>query len=186
MARVPLNPRTGWSGRLMGRVMRRRYGGWLQPVLAASHQPQVLRTMGLMEWSVGRWNRLDQTLKSLATSAAAVALNCSWCMDFGYWENHHKGVDPRKLRAVPHWRESGLFSEVEREVMAYAEAMTALPVAVTDEQVAGLRARLGDAALVELTAMISIENQRSRTNLALGLTSQGFRERCEVPGRQPR
>lgn len=37
------------------------------------------------------------------------------------------------------------------------------------------------AALVELTMMVAVENQRSRFNSALGLTSQGFRHRCEVP-----
>ncbi|AXE88781.1 Carboxymuconolactone decarboxylase family protein [Streptomyces sp. Go-475] len=161
--------------------MRRRYGAALQPVLAASHQPQVLRTISLMEAGVARWNRLDTTLKSLATTAAAVALNCPWCLDFGYWENHRKGVDLRKLREVPNWRDSDVFTDLERKVMAYAEAMTQLPVEVTDEQVAELRARLGDAALVELTAMVAVENQRSRTNLALGLTSQGFKDRCDVP-----
>jgi len=29
--------------------------------------------------------------------------------------------------------------------------------------------------------MIAVENQRSRFNSALGLTSQGFSDRCEVP-----
>jgi alkylhydroperoxidase family enzyme len=52
---------------------------------------------------------------------------------------------------------------------------------VTNEMVADLRRHLGDAALVELTMMIAVENQRSRFNSALGLTSQGFTERCEIP-----
>ena len=41
--------------------------------------------------------------------------------------------------------------------------------------------RTDDAALVELTMMIAVENQRSRFNSALGLTSQGFTDRCEIP-----
>ena len=65
--------------------------------------------------------------------------------------------------------------------MAYAEAMTATPPAVTDEMVAGLRRELDDAELVELTMMVAVENVRSRFNSALGLTSQGFKDRCEIP-----
>ncbi len=65
--------------------------------------------------------------------------------------------------------------------MAYAEAATATPPAVTDEMVAGLREELDDAALVELTMMVAVENTRSRFNSALGLHSQGFSDRCEVP-----
>jgi hypothetical protein len=36
-------------------------------------------------------------------------------------------------------------------------------------------------AFVELTVMVGIENLRSRVNSALGLRSQGFADRCEVP-----
>ena len=58
---------------------------------------------------------------------------------------------------------------------------TAPPPAVTDEMVAELRRDLDDAQLVELTMMVAVENVRSRFNSALGLTSQGFRDRCELP-----
>ena len=82
----------------------------------------------------------------------------------------------RKLRDVPHWRDSDAFTEVERLVLEYAEAMSATPPAVTDDLVADLRQHLDDDQLVELT-MIAVENQRSRFNSALGLTSQGFTDR---------
>jgi alkylhydroperoxidase family enzyme len=59
--------------------------------------------------------------------------------------------------------------------------MTATPPEVTDEMVAGLREDLDDAQLVELTEIISVENLRSRTNSALGLTSQGFKAQCDLP-----
>lgn len=50
--------------------------------------------------------------------------------------------------------------------------------------VEGLRTDLDDAQLIELTEMISVENLRSRTNSALGLTSQGFKSQCDLPPRQ--
>jgi hypothetical protein len=64
-----------------------------------------------------------------------------------------------------------------------AQAMTTTPPAVTDEMVAELRCSLDDAQLVELTMMISVANSRSRCSSALGLISQGFRDRCEIPAR---
>jgi AhpD family alkylhydroperoxidase len=131
--------------------------------------------------SVDKWHRLDPTLKHLAEMAASVAIGCSWCVDFGYWIGTSQGVDPAKLRDVPRWRDSGVYTDLERQVLAYAEAMTATPPAVTDEMVADLRRELDDAALVELTMMIAVENQRSRFNSALGLHSQGFEDRCEIP-----
>jgi hypothetical protein len=38
---------------------------------------------------------------------------------------------------------------------------------------------LSEAELVELPAIIAVENLRSRMNAALGLTAQGLRDRCE-------
>jgi alkylhydroperoxidase family enzyme len=82
---------------------------------------------------------------------------------------------------VPRWRESEVFTPLERDVLEYAEAMTSTPTAVTDELSAGLLERLGPAALVELTAFIGFANLASRVNTAHGITSQGYSDACEIP-----
>ena len=79
-----------------------------------------------------------------------------------------------------------MFSPLEREVLAYAEAMTVTPPTVTDEMVASLRTQLGDAALVELTAVIAFANFTTRPNIALGIESDGFAAACGLePLAQP-
>lgn len=134
------------------------------------------------ERRIGKWDSLDPDLKILAQMAAASSIECSWCLDFGYFLAHQKGMDLAKLEAVPNWRNSASFSKLEREVLEYAEAATATPPAVTDELAASLRRSLGDAAFVELTMIVAVENLRSRFNSALGLASQGFSEACRLPG----
>lgn len=181
MARISLDPKPTLGYRLVSRVLRRRYGVVLAPVAASAHHPRVLRTMSLLEAGAGKWRTLDRDLRALALLATSTRTGCAWCLDFGYWESHHAGVDPAKLRAVGRWRDSDLYTALERQVMAYAEAMTATPPEVTDEMVAELRADLSEAELVELTATIGLENLRNRSNAALGLTGQGFKDRCEVP-----
>ena len=182
MARISLDPPRTLSYRIAARFSRRRYGAVLDPVAAVGHNTPVGLAYGLFELQVERWRTLDQGLKDLAVMAAAATIGCSWCMDFGYWEsvtNH--GVAAEKIHAVPHWRDSDVFSELERLVLGYAEAMTETPPAVTDEMVAQLREHLDQAQLVELTAIVAVENLRSRVNSALGLSSQGFKDRCEIP-----
>jgi AhpD family alkylhydroperoxidase len=182
MARISLDPPRTLSYRLGAWFSRRRYGTVLDPLAAVGHNPQVGLAYGLFELQVGRWRKLDRGLKDLAVMAAAAAIGCSWCMDFGYWEStmkHH--VSAEKIRAVPRWRDSGVFTELERFVLDYAEAMTVTPPGVTDERVERLRGHLSEAQLVELTAIVAVENLRSRINAALGLTAQGFQDRCEIP-----
>lgn len=89
----------------------------------------------------------------------------------------------RPGRWVPRWRESDAFDERERRVMEYAEAMSVTPPQVTDAMAEALRADLGDSGFVELTMIVAVENERSRFNSALGLSSHGFSDRCELPAR---
>ncbi|AXE81461.1 hypothetical protein [Streptomyces atratus] len=59
---------------------------------------------------------------------------------------------------------------------------------VGDELVERLRTSLGEAPLVELTAVVAVQNMRSRTNSAFGPTGQGVKDRCAVErpaGRRP-
>jgi alkylhydroperoxidase family enzyme len=181
MARIPLDPPRTLVYRLAEWYSRRTYGAVLDPGAAMAHNPRVLLTNARFERSLQRWDRLDPTLEALAVMASAVTIGCSWCVDFGYWISTNKGVDPAKLRDVPRWRDSDAYTALERRVIAYAEAMSTTPPGVTDGMVAELRRELDDAALVELTMMVAVENSRSRFNAALGLTSQGFRDRCELP-----
>jgi alkylhydroperoxidase family enzyme len=183
MARIPLDPPRTLLYRLAEWYSRRTYGAVPDPGAAMAHNPRVLLSTLRHEQSLARWQRLDPTLKALAEMASAATVGCSWCMDFGYWMSTRRGIDPAKLRDVPRWRDSTVYTDVERQVLAYSEAMSTTPPAVTDEMVAGLREHLDDAALVELTMMVAVENSRSRFNSALGLTSQGFRDRCEIPVR---
>ncbi len=102
----------------------------------------MLLTDVRFEMSLARWNKLDPQLKALAVMAPPPSIECSWCLDFGYYEAHSNGLDTGKIAAVPNWRTSTVFTDIERRVLEYAEAMTATPPQVTDELTEALRARI--------------------------------------------
>ncbi len=177
MARISLNPPRTLSYRLAAWFSRRRYGAMLDPAAALAHNFRIVRSCGIFELQVERWKRLDSGLKDLAVMSAAASIGCSWCLDFGYWASTTRHtVMAEKIRAIPDWQGSELFTDLERLVMLYAEAMTMTPPLVTDELVDQLRQHLDEAELVELTAIIAVENLRSRMNSALGLTTQVFKD----------
>ncbi|POX43878.1 carboxymuconolactone decarboxylase family protein [Streptomyces sp. Ru72] len=181
MARISLTPRRTLFFRLMEWYSKRTYGKVLDPGRALAHQPRVLWSDLRFEQSVAKWNKLDPDLKALAEMASSAAIGCAWCMDFGYWVSRERGMAREKLVDVARWRDSDVYTELERDVLEYAEAMTATPPAVDDALAARLLGRLGEPAFVELTAMVAVENLRSRINAALGLTSQGFKDSCDLP-----
>ena len=84
------------------------------------------------------------------------------------------GASDDKIRQVPTWRESSLFSTVERDALEYAERLTVTGDKVTDELFARLRGHFSEAQVVELTAVVALENFRSKFNPPLGIEAQGF------------
>jgi alkylhydroperoxidase family enzyme len=183
MAHVPLDEvRKGVIPRLARGYAKRKFGQAVDPVAAASHHSGVLVAMGVLETAVEKgWKKLDPTLRWLAIQASAAQIGCSWCVDYGYYEGMNANVGAEKVRAVSHWRDSDLFNERERAVLDYAEQATKTPAQVSDQCADRLHAFLSDAEIVELAAWVALENFRSRFNAGLGLRSQGFSERCEIP-----
>ncbi len=179
--RIPQATIRGGYGAALQWYARRTFGEVPDNAYVLWHNRKVLRAVFGFEQKVARFDALDPGLKALAEMASAAAIGCSWCLDFGYFLAHRDGLEEHKVREVPRWRESEVFTDLERDVMTYAEAMTVTPPTVTDAMVEDLRARLGEAAVVELTMMVAVENQRSRFNAAMGLASQGYSEVCELP-----
>ncbi len=84
------------------------------------------------------------------------------------------GATDDKIRQVPAWRDSALFSPVERDALEYAEKMTITGEKVNDELWSRLRGHFTEPQLVELTAAVALENFRSKFNVPLGVEAQGF------------
>jgi alkylhydroperoxidase family enzyme len=78
-----------------------------------------------------------------------------------------------------------LFSETEKLVLEYADAMTQTPVEVPDALFAGLREKFTAVQMVELTSTLSWENYRARFDHAFGVESEGFTKGsyCALPAR---
>jgi 4-carboxymuconolactone decarboxylase len=174
-----------WLGRrettkLTGRETTTRM---IEPAQAYAHAPRLLLGYGMFELAVSKTHRVDERLKVLAELKAGALTHCEWCIDIGSQIARRAGVDEAQLLALPHYRDSELFDELEKLVLDYAVAISSTPVNVPDELCARLRTHLDDAQLVELTNVIAVENMRGRFNLALGIGSAGFSEGmvCVVP-----
>jgi alkylhydroperoxidase family enzyme len=167
---------SGLGGRLIEQI-----GAVPEPVEVMWHNPKVAEAALEIGARAGAWDALDESLKSFAHMAVAVQVGCRWCLDISYFQAENQNLDMAKARQVTRWRESDLFTPLERDTLEYAEAMTNTPPTVSDELSARLLDRLGPAAMVELTVFIAFSNFATRSNTALGIESQGFSAACEVP-----
>ena len=176
--RIPPAEGTGLKGALVKRFAKKVLGQVPSSLGVYWHNQKVFMSMSSLGAKLKKWDACDEQLKSFAHMAVASQVGCTWCLDFNYFEAHNKNLDMDKAREIPRWRDSDVFTPLEREVLAYAEAMTETEPTVTDEMVASLRSQLGDAALIELTAVIAFANFTTRPNVALGIESDGFAAAC--------
>ena len=181
----PLPPeRAGLLTRAMYRYARRRFGQVPEPFAVAAQHRGLLVAGAVHETLVQRASQvLPAGVRELAVFWTARAIGCSWCVDFGSMLQRLDGLDITRLSEIDSYATSCAFTDDERAAIAYADAITTDPHTVTDEQVADLRARFGDAGVIELTYQIGLENMRARMNTALGITEQGFNsgDACRIP-----
>ena len=183
--RIPKAEITGVYGYALKRFSRKMLGEVPDGAAVMWHNRPVLMSLMGIGRKVDKWDQLDADLKSFAQMTVAAHIGCSWCLDFGYFHAHNEGLDEAKASEVPRWRDSPVFTSLERDVMEYAEAMSETPPQVTDEVSARLLEQLGAAALIELTAVVGFANLSARSNIAMGIESQGFSKVCRLPLAQP-
>ena len=183
--RIPKAEITGLYGYAVKRFSRKLLGDVPEPAEVMWHNRAVLTSSMGFGRKVQKWNQLDPNLKSFAHMAVASLVGCSWCLDLNYFMAHNEGLDDAKASEVPRWRESTVFTSLERDVMEYAEAMSETPPHVTDELFARLLEQLGSPAMVELTTVVGFANMTTRGNVAMGIESQGFSKACTLPLAQP-
>lgn len=181
----PLPPtRTPLWMRAMYRYAKRRFGEVPEPFTVVAHHPRLLVANAVHEAMLGRASRrLPANVRELAVFWTARTVGCSWCVDFGSMLQRLDGLDIERLTDIDHYATSAYFTDDERAAITYADAMTTDPHTVTDEQIEDLRARFGDAGVIELTYQIGVENMRARMYSALGVTEQGFNsgDACRIP-----
>lgn len=95
------------------------------------------------------------------------------------------GVSETKLRDLGDFETSPTFSDLEKQVLRYAEALSAVPADVPDEVFNGLRQHFDEGQMVELTSAIAWENYRARFNRAFEIPPDGFSDGdfCVLPDR---
>lgn len=173
--------------RLTGRETEFINERMMEPLKTYAVVPGLLLGIAGLEQATARLHRLDERLKYLAELKTATLTHCEYCIDLGSQIARHSGLSEERLLALPSYRTSELFTDLEKLVLDYAAGMSHTPVEVPDALFADLQKHFDDAQIVELTHVIALENLRGRFNLALGIGAAGFSEGmvCAVPVTTP-
>jgi AhpD family alkylhydroperoxidase len=172
-----------WYLRLMFWRQRRRYGRELEPVRLWARMPTAFLAMSAMYRALDRRSSpIEPALRSLIQVRISQINGCEFCVDLNSFLGLGRGVAEDKLRTLPLFEDSTLFSERDKAALAYAEAITRSDLRVDAALMSRLRRHFDDQAIVKLAALIAYQNMSSKFNAALGVPAHGF---CAVPVQSP-
>ncbi|MEO8601061.1 MAG: carboxymuconolactone decarboxylase family protein [bacterium] len=161
--------------RVLYALQRRRNGVVFEPMRVWARAPVPMRGFLHFVAAVDRKSSpIEPTLRSLVMVKVSQVNSCSFCVDLNTAKLNQRGVPMEKAIALSRYEESPLFSSRERAALDYAVAVTRSDRGVDDELFNRLREFFDDNAIVELTALIALQNASSKFNAALGIPSQGF------------
>jgi len=170
-----------WYLRLMFQLQRRRYGRELEPVRLWARMPAAFLAMSAMYRALDRRSsHIEPALRSLIQVRVSQINGCDFCVDLNAFLGLGRGIAGDKLRALPQFEGSPLFSGRDKAALAYAEAATRSDRRVGEELILRLRKHFDDQAIVQLAALIAYQNMSSKFNAALGVPAHGF---CAVTER---
>lgn len=131
------------------RFAKRRFEEVPEPFAILAHHRKLFLASARHEMAVERATTvMPKGLIQLAVYRTAWTVGCSWCVDFGAMLMRLEDLDIDRLREVGSYEASDKYSADDRLVIAYSDAMTATPQTVTDEQVAILVEKFGNAGVV--------------------------------------
>jgi alkylhydroperoxidase family enzyme len=131
------------------------------------HSPALANAWFDLNQAVRYGTEIDGQSRELAVIRVAI-LN-----DVEYVQRAHgpayalkEGLTPEQVTAVTNWRESNLFSDQQRALLAYTDAMTR-EIDVPDTVFAEIRKLFSERQVVELTMLIGAYNMLTRFLKAL-------------------
>jgi AhpD family alkylhydroperoxidase len=134
--------------------------------------PSAVRALHSADHAV-RNSALDPTIRELVKLRTSQINRCVHCIDLHSHEAMQLGETPDRVIQLVAWRESTLFTPVERAALEYTEAATTLTEhGVSDEVWAAVRALMSDEELGALVIQVALMNAFNRFGVPLQMPAQ--------------
>jgi alkylhydroperoxidase family enzyme len=168
--------------KMTGRQPQR--GNGIEPFEIWAYQPKLFIAMGKFNGAIRKSKGFDERLRNIVELKGAQLIGCEFCVDLGSQICRNSGLTDEELLALPNYRSSKLFSDLEKTALDFTVGVMRTPVDVDDELFARMRAHFTDAQIVQITAFLMLVNL-DRFNAAFGIGSAGFSEGmvCVLPDR---
>ena len=137
----------------------------------AKAAPDAYRAVVALNQYVVSQSGLNPLLIDLIKLRASQINGCAYCVDMHSREALEHGATQQWINLISVWRESPIFSDAERAVLGWTDALTRLPeTGAPDANFDALRLFFSDEEITKISVAISLINVWNR--LAVGFRSQ--------------
>ena len=134
-----------------------------------AHNANILRGSMILGTAILQRSKLDPKLRELAIVRTGFLTGA----DYEYYAHiraaRRVGVSDAELEAVPQGASAPVFSETQKAVLAYTDALTASPPKIDDALFQRVRSHLSEAETVELSFTVEYYNMLGRVMVALNV-----------------
>ena len=169
MARVPLIEETAHPelADSIAKIKGARGGRLINIYRLMLHSPALANAWFDLNQAVRYSTEIDGQSRELAVIRVAILNEVEYVVRaHGPAYALKEGLTPEQVDAVAHWQSSNLFSDRQRALLAYTDAMTH-EIEVSDAVFAEIRKYFSERQVVELTMLIGAYNMLTRFLKAL-------------------
>lgn len=168
-----------WYVRIFFSAQIKKYGEVLMSSQLWGRSPRLFLGLSFLYGALDRKKSpISPALRSLILVRISQVNSCNFCVDLNTSILLERGVSLEKAMALNEWSNSSMFTDIEKTVLEYAEAMTLSDREVTDDLFQKMKKFFNDDEIIELTAIAAFQNMSTKFNSALDIPAQGF---CRIP-----
>jgi 4-carboxymuconolactone decarboxylase len=157
---------------LIGKIKGARGGRLINIYRLMLHSPSLANAWFDLNQAVRYSTEIDGQCREIAVIRVAILNNVEYVQRaHGPAYALREGLTSAQVEALADWRNSNLFSDKQRALLAYTDAMTR-DIEVPDAVFAEVRAHFDERQTVELTLLISAYNMLTRFLKALRVDAE--------------
>jgi 4-carboxymuconolactone decarboxylase len=155
------------NAQLIAKIKGARRGRLINIYRLMLHSPALANAWFDLNQAVRYGTEIDGQCRELAVIRVAILNDVDYVLRaHGPAYAIQEGLTPAQVNALADWRSANLFSDKQRALLAYVDAMTR-DIDVSDEIYAGVRKHFSERQTVELTMLIGAYNMLTRVLKAL-------------------
>ena len=137
----------------------------------AKAAPEAYQAVAALDRYVVKESGLPHGIIHLIKIRASQINGCAYCVDMHVKEARHNGFGEQWMHLISAWHESPVFTDKERAVLGWTEALTLLSqTRAPDADFEALRAHFSDEEIAKITVAIGTINVWNR--IAVGFRTQ--------------